>query len=173
MISYARANNPNSTIERADVEAIPFDAASFDVVLCIEVLRYLPTLDACLSEIARVLRPGGVCFATAAPRFNLNGYWIVNRLASSVGVPDLVPLRQYFTTSRALRRACMAAGFERPTVAGVYLGPMNWIERLAPRRLPTVLRAWEPVDRRLANQPLLREVSNMFFVRAVRAGRGG
>lgn len=173
MIEHARANNPGVVIERCDVEAIPFAAGSFDIVVCIEVLRYLPTPEACLSEIARVLRPGGVCLATAAPRFNLNGYWLVNRIASSIGVPGLVPLRQYFTTSGALRRACFRAGFDRVDVTGVYVGPINWVERLTPRRLPRVLRAWEPIDRRVANRPILRELSNMFLLRAVRAGRHG
>lgn len=170
MVVHARANNPGAPIERADVEAIPFPSGSFDLVLCVEVLRYLPTLDPCLAEIARVLRPGGVCLATAAPRWNLNGYWLVNRFVSSVGVPGLVRLRQYFTTSEALRRACAAVELSDVRVSGVYFGPINWVERLVPRALPRVLRAWEPVDRRLANRPLLRELSNMFLLRAVKAG---
>jgi SAM-dependent methyltransferase len=170
MIAHARENNPGARIERADVESIPFATGSFDLVVCVEVLRYLPDVRGCLAEIARVLKPGGVCLATAAPRWNLNGYWLVNRLASSLGLPGLVTLRQYFETSRSLRQACESAGFSRPEIHGVYLGPVNWVERLVPRMLPAVLRAWESVDVRLADRPLLRELSNMFLVRAVRRG---
>lgn len=170
MLEHARANNPGAEIARADVESVPFPDASFDFVLCIEVLRYLPDARRCVQEMARLLKPGGVCLATAAPALNLNGYWIINRIASSMRVSNLVRLKQFFTTSRRLRREFIAADFLTPTVHGVYFGPVNWVERLAPARLPRVLKAWEPVDAALADRPLLREFANMFLVYAVRKG---
>jgi hypothetical protein len=109
-----------------------------------------------------------VVLVTATPLLNLNGYWLVNRLAVALPVRGLVRLRQFFTTSGRLRRDFGEAGFRDVSVNGVYFGPVNWIERLAPRLLRPVLRAWEPWDRRLADRPLLRELSNMFLVRAVR-----
>jgi len=51
---------------------------------------------------------------------------------------------------------------------GVYLGPINWVERLAPRALPGVLRRWEPMDARLADRPLVRDLSGMLLVHAIR-----
>ena len=170
MVAHARSNNPGVTIEPGDVEALPFSAASFDVVVCIEVLRYLRSTSRCAAEMARVLRPGGVCLLTATPALNLNAYWLVNRVASTTRLRSFVPLRQYFATSWRLRRELGTAGFSRVDVHGVYLGPVNWVERLAPRLLPRVLRAWEPVDTRVAGRPLLRELSNMFLARAVRRG---
>ena len=41
--------------------------------------------------------------------------------------------------------------------------------RLAPRALPGFLRAWERLDAALADRPVLRELSNMFLVHAVRS----
>jgi hypothetical protein len=61
------------------------------------------------------------------------------------------------------------AGLVDVTVHGVYLGPHIWVERLAPRILPRVLAAWEPVDAALADRPILRDLSNMYLVRAVRS----
>ena len=168
MLEYARANNPEAEIKHSDVESIPFQTASFDFVLCIEVLRYLPDSTRCVKEIARVLKPGGVCLVTAAPVFSLNGYWLVNRIANLVPVGDLVRLKQFFTTSWRLRQSFLAAGFLNPEVHGVYQGPISWIERLAPSLLPPFLKAWEPVDAALADRPVVREFSNMFLVRAVR-----
>jgi 2-polyprenyl-3-methyl-5-hydroxy-6-metoxy-1,4-benzoquinol methylase len=173
MIAHAKAQNPGVRIERGDVEAIPFPSAQFDVLLCIEVLRYLPRFSACLREMARVLRPGGMCVATATPLLNLNGYWLVNRLASTVGVPGFVRLKQFFSTSWRLRREFLAAGFERPEVHGVYFGPVNWVERLAPRLAPAFLRRWEPVDSAVADRPVFREFANLFLVRAVRGPARG
>jgi SAM-dependent methyltransferase len=169
MLARARALNPGTRLEVADVESLPFAEASFDAALSIEVLRYLPSLPPALREVARVLRPGGVFVATAAPLLNLNGYWLVNRVAAALPVPGLTRLRQFFVTSSGLRSALVDAGFERVEVHGVYIGPVNWVQRLVPGVLPRVLRAWEPWDARVADGPL-RELSNMFVVRAVRAG---
>jgi ubiquinone/menaquinone biosynthesis C-methylase UbiE len=168
MLGHARMNNPGAEILRADVEAIPFPDASFDFVVCIEVLRYLPASAACIQEMARVLKPGGVCLATATPVLNLNGYWLVNRIANAVRVGDLVRLKQFFTTSSKLRREFTDAGFQDSAVHGVYIGPINWIERLLPAALPRVLRAWEKKDAALADRAVLRELSNMFLVHATR-----
>lgn len=171
MLAHAHSNNPGAEIRRADVEAIPFPDSSFDFIFCIEVLRYLPNFSRCIQEMARLLKPGGICLATAAPVLNLNGYWLVNRAANLVSIGDLVRLKQFFATSGQLRREFAEAGFQIPQVHGVYLGPINWVERLAPSALPRLLRTWEPLDRALADRALLREFSNMFLVRAVRSGK--
>ena len=168
MLEQARINNPGAEIRQSDVESIPFDDATFDFVLCIEVLRYLPQSAQCIREMARVLKPGGVCLVTAAPLLNLNGYWLINRVANMTKVGDLVQLKQFFTTSRRLRHEFMSAGFRRPTVNGVYLGPVNWVERLAPGALRSVLKAWEPIDGRVADLPAIREFSNMFLVHGIK-----
>lgn len=168
MLAHARANNPDVEIRRADVEDLPFPSASFDLIICIEVLRYLPDSSRCIQEMARVLRPGGICLATAAPILNLNGYWLVNRAAQLAPIGDLVRLKQFFTTSGRLRREFVSAGFMDLALHGVYWGPVNWAERLAPSALSRLLKAWEPADRALADQPVFREFSNMFLVRATR-----
>lgn len=168
MVVQARANNPGAAIVLGDVEALPFVAERFDVAMSIEVLRYLPDPLPAVRELARVLRPAGVCLATAAPRFNLNAYWLVNRLATAVPLRGLVRLRQYFTTSAAVRRTFRRAGFTNVEVHGVYVGPVNWIERLVPSALPGALRRWERIDAALADRRVVREFSNMFLIRAVK-----
>ena len=168
MLAEARQNNPDVELRQTDVQQLPFPDASFDRVTSIEVLRYLPDPTASIREMARVLRPGGVCLATAAPLFALNGYAVVNRLATALPFGDLTRLKQFFTTSRRLRRQFHEAGFSEVTIHGVYLGPLIWIERLAPKQLPRALKRWEPLDERLADRPVIRDLSNMFLVSAVR-----
>lgn len=168
MLAHARTNNPGARIEKADVDALPFPSADFDFVLCIEVLRYLPDPAAAINEIGRVLKPGGIALVTATPLLNLNGYAIVNRITASAKVANLTSLKQFFTTSWRLRKQFRAAGFETVEVHGVYLGPVNWVERLARPLLPRFLRGWERIDRAVSDRGPFREMTNMFLVRAVK-----
>jgi len=168
MLEQAARACPGAELHRSDVEALPFPPGTFDVVLSIEVLRYLPDARACLGELARVTRIGGTCLATASPLFNLSGYPVLNRLAAALPLGNLVRLRQFFHTSPGLRRLFQNAGFERVAIHGVYFGPINWVERLAPRAVPRVLKRWEPLDERVADLPLLRDLSCMLLVHAVR-----
>jgi SAM-dependent methyltransferase len=50
-------------------EALPFAEASFDIVVCLDVLEHAESLERTLAEIARVLRPGGQAIVTATNRF--------------------------------------------------------------------------------------------------------
>lgn len=42
-----------------DAQRLPFAAATFDTVLAAEMLEHIPDPDACVAEIARVIKPGG------------------------------------------------------------------------------------------------------------------
>ena len=105
MLEQAARACPGAELQRSDVEVLPFPEGGFDVVLSIEVLRYLPDARACLGELARVTRAGGTCLATASPLFNLSGYPVLNRLVAAVPLGNLVRLRQFFHTSLGLRRS--------------------------------------------------------------------
>lgn len=53
----------NLTFEVADATALPYADKSFDVVLIANALHVMPQPEKALSEIDRVLRPGGVLIA--------------------------------------------------------------------------------------------------------------
>jgi SAM-dependent methyltransferase len=168
MLVHARANNPSADLRQAEVDRLPFEAATFDRVVCVEVLRYLADPAPCIGEMARVLRPGGLCLATATPPLNLNGYRLVNRIAVTAPVPGLTRLRQFFQSPARLRRLFTDAGFEDPRIRGVYLGPVNWVQRIAPSRISRFLAAWERVDDALAGRPAMAPLTNMVLVAATR-----
>ncbi len=56
----------SETVRRADLLGLPFEAETFDVVLCLDVLEHVELLyqSKALSEIARVMKPGARLFLT-------------------------------------------------------------------------------------------------------------
>ena len=48
-----------------DITAIPVEADAFDGVICTEVLEHVPYPDRVITELARILKPGGVLVITA------------------------------------------------------------------------------------------------------------
>jgi len=65
-VKRAEAGSEEARLAFAACEAghLPFLDASFDVVLCSEILEHVVGFHAVLNEIARVLRPGGRLYAT-------------------------------------------------------------------------------------------------------------
>lgn len=166
MIAQARQLNPDISFYQADVEDLPLDDDSFDVLLSIEVIRYLPKVERYLAEACRVLRPGGHALITAAPPLQANLYPIVNRLTSSRKVGSLTNLKQYFHGRGLLEAKFKEAGFKGISIHGVYGGPFVWVERILPSMIPPLLRSWEKVDTLTADAPVMRHFSNMFLVSA-------
>lgn len=59
MLTLAREQAPNATIIEGDAQDLPFDDAEFDVVVSNLGLCHVPDQPRALSEVRRVLRPGG------------------------------------------------------------------------------------------------------------------
>lgn len=55
-------------ISQSDVTSIPFKDESFDLVICSEVLEHIPDNKSAISELMRVLKPGGD-LVVSVPRF--------------------------------------------------------------------------------------------------------
>jgi ubiquinone/menaquinone biosynthesis C-methylase UbiE len=160
MRSLAQSKADDIPITDGDIERLPLESSSFDLVLAIEVIRYLPDATKALAEVARVLRPGGVAIVTAAPRWSLNGYAVINTVTSRVKLPSFAMARQSFMSQRQAFRLLEAAGFSDCEVHGLFLGPWHPLGRLSSSALGAALRAWEPVDNRLADRQLLRDLTN-------------
>lgn len=71
----SRRGVANAAFAQGDARWLPFCEGAFDAVFLVAVLGEVPDLDACIAEIHRVLRPGGLLSVTEQP-----------------GDPDLVPL---------------------------------------------------------------------------------
>jgi lipopolysaccharide/colanic/teichoic acid biosynthesis glycosyltransferase/SAM-dependent methyltransferase len=67
LVQIARSRHGNRVeVQQIDATALPFAAASFDVVLLLEAIYYLPNADRFVAEARRVLRPGGALLICSA-----------------------------------------------------------------------------------------------------------
>jgi len=64
---------------RADLLALPFADASFDVVMASEVLEHIPDDATAIAEIARVVRPGGRVAVTVPRWWPERVCWAISR----------------------------------------------------------------------------------------------
>ena len=69
-----------------NAESIPFPDDTFDVVICLEALEFMPNPKVVLQELGRVLRPAGTLLITN----RINTRWMPNRLWSEAELYDLL-----------------------------------------------------------------------------------
>jgi SAM-dependent methyltransferase len=77
-----RERGADAPVEVADLHALRFGDASFDAVVCGEVLEHLDDDATALGELARVLRPGGLLVVSvpANPwRYDWSDHWAGHR----------------------------------------------------------------------------------------------
>jgi 2-polyprenyl-6-hydroxyphenyl methylase/3-demethylubiquinone-9 3-methyltransferase len=116
------------------VASLPYDDATFDVVLAAEIIEHIVDTVGFAVQIARVLRPGGVAFFSTP-----NILWFKYRLDLLYGrYPDPLEYRlRYGTdfghvrtfTPATLREVVESAGLEVERVAGKRLGPIGSLAR--------------------------------------------
>ena len=75
----------DATLRQADARSLPFDSASFDLVIGAHVFEHMPNPVIALAEIERVLRPGGWLLSCMTRRSWLGTYiqtkWRTHRVS--------------------------------------------------------------------------------------------
>lgn len=78
----ARRRIPNLSPVQADAHALPFEDGAFGAILCTNGLQVIPDLPRAVSELARVLAPGGTLFVSVLSLPVLRGPRIPTVLAA-------------------------------------------------------------------------------------------
>jgi ubiquinone/menaquinone biosynthesis C-methylase UbiE len=150
MRKVAIEKNPSSTIADGVATALPFPGGAFDLVVCIEVLRYLHRADnrLALREMRRVLAPGGVLFLTSVNTYALDGFYLhyrLRRMFAGASARAALPHCE-FTTPADIDKEVREAGFSSAVHYGVLFAPMRILYKLSTGLASRIALALEPID---------------------------
>jgi ubiquinone/menaquinone biosynthesis C-methylase UbiE len=65
---------PNISVRQIDIQDIPFPDQSFNIVIANHMLYHVPDLPKALSEVNRVLKPGGTFYSSTVSSGGMHGY---------------------------------------------------------------------------------------------------
>jgi 2-polyprenyl-3-methyl-5-hydroxy-6-metoxy-1,4-benzoquinol methylase len=135
-----RANSAHAAVTyiEGNTRSLPFADGTFDVVVAVTVLCFVPNAESAASEMARVLRPGGRLVIGELGRYSL---WAAKRRLSGWLGSRMWRLAS-FRSARELERIAASAKLHVTVIRGaIYYPPCNLCARwLAPidRYLATV-----------------------------------
>ena len=140
--AHARAGGLRIGYDVGFGESLPYDNASFDAVICVDVLEHVADLHKVVAEVARTLRPGGMFLFDTINRNPLA------RLATITIAEDVLRLLprgthdpSMFIKPAELRAALQGAGLVPGAITG--LGPRGINRRFdltfGPLPLTTIL----------------------------------
>jgi len=159
MRKVAIEKNPTSTILDGVATGLPFPDKMFDLVICIEVLRYLHRTDnkEALREMHRVLKPDGMMFLTSVNKYALDGFYLdygLRRLFRGKRVSAAVPHCE-FTTPADIDNEIRAAGFSSAVHRGLLFGPMRMLYKFSAGLASKLAPALEPLDDAICSRPAM------------------
>jgi SAM-dependent methyltransferase len=133
LLEVARGRLPEADLREADIEAIPFDDESFDVVTAFNSVQYASDPVAALGELGRVAKPGGQVVV---------GQWSDPAQCESEAL--FVALRQLAPPPPGTPAplALAGAGQLEARLVEAGLKPRAWGEALCPFDFPSLEDAW-------------------------------
>lgn len=126
--AHAHAADRRITYDIGEGEALPYEAAAFDAVVCVDVLEHVRDLAKVLAETRRVLRPGGMFL------FDTINRNMLARLVTITVAEDILRILprgthdpDLFIKPAEMRGALRGAGLEPEPFTG--LGPRGLTRR--------------------------------------------
>jgi predicted ATP-grasp superfamily ATP-dependent carboligase/ubiquinone/menaquinone biosynthesis C-methylase UbiE len=182
----AQAAGVSLTAALGDAQELKFDQGTFDLVVALGLVPWLHSPHQALSEIRRVLKPGGFLVVSSDNRWRLTNWFdpmcspAVARcrklLASALRqrgwmpMPDTPPSTMQST--REFDRWLIQAGFNRTNSVTIGFGYFTLLRRnVLPDRFAAKLHRWLQ-GRAYAGWPVLRRSGAHYLVAATNSGPG-
>jgi len=172
MRAIAKAHNPRAPILDGVITNLPFPDQTFDLILAIEVLRYLHRTDVeqAYREMVRVLKPGGCLFFTMVNRYAVNGFYIYNEFRKVLcrfrGAQE--PLHCEFVTPRQIRLDLVKLGISRIDFFGKVYVPIRLAYKIHGTVGRGMARFLEPFDDWLSQRVWMTPIAGQLVVVAGR-----
>jgi ubiquinone/menaquinone biosynthesis C-methylase UbiE len=164
MLATARARGLR--VVHASVTDLPFPDGGFDVAYSFKVLAHVERIERALSELARVVRPGGHVLAEFYNPWSLR--YLVKRLKMPTSISGVTHDEAVYTRYDSLTeiRAHLPPSLSIETVRGVrVVTPVSHVHRV-----PVLARAFELLEWTACDAPLLRRFGGFLIVVARKAG---
>jgi 2-polyprenyl-6-hydroxyphenyl methylase/3-demethylubiquinone-9 3-methyltransferase len=114
-LEVARRHDPSGRIRylKADALHLPFKDGEFDTVFCMDFLEHVEDPAAVITEISRVLKPGGTVFLHTFNRNPVSWLIAIRGVEWFVkNVPPAMHLYRLFVRPAEMKRWCRSAGLE-------------------------------------------------------------
>ena len=145
MLAAAHRRAQSESIElrlvRGRAETLPFEDETFDRVVAVTVLCFVPETDRAISEIARILKPGGRLVIGELGRWSL--WAAIRRVKGWFGAPTWKTVR--FHTAKELRSLLGAHGLNVHKTVGAIYYPHIGIAALLLARFDTWCARWTSI----------------------------
>jgi ubiquinone/menaquinone biosynthesis C-methylase UbiE len=110
--ALAQANGiGNCSFQRMDAEDLACESGAFDAVLCALGLMYAPDAERAVSEMHRVLKPGGRAVSSVWGERRNCGWADIFPIVDARVQSEVCPMFFRIGTGHCLEHACTAAGF--------------------------------------------------------------
>lgn len=127
-VAKSHAEKAGFTIDyrQGSGEAIPAADASFDVVVCVDVLEHVADLDKVLLEVNRVLKPGGLFLYDTINRTAFSFLWMILALEWVAGrIPRGTHDWRMFIKPEEIREKLLRSGFQHLDHGGISIRSLH------------------------------------------------
>lgn len=128
-LAVAKKHDKTGTVKYIEANAakLPFEDASFDVVIAMDFLEHVEDPGMIIHEMARVLKPGGVFFFHTFNRNWIAGFVVIKLVEWIVkNTPPHMHVLRLFIKPQELKADCVAAGLSVKEMLGVQPNIFSW-----------------------------------------------
>lgn len=163
MREYAQRNLPEGTVQEGSILDLPFPENHFDFVYALEVFRYLDHGDNIrgFEEMFRVLKPGGLFFASFVNKYSLDGFYILTccRKVNKKVFGKQMKAHTEFETPKTVVSLAKEVGYANAETHGAMLAIIRIVYKISRAAGEFFARKLESLDQSLSNKARFKKFS--------------